>query len=54
MEPRGGLANFLRMLGTLLFLLAIGAWWAPDPYRGPWHGRLIAAGLFCWSFSTFF
>ena len=45
---------FLMVLAVLLFGLASAAWWTPEPYRAPWHGRLVAAGLFCWSLSTFF
>ena len=45
------LADFLMLLAIVLFFLgSVGYVWAPGPW--PWNGRLIAAGLFCWSLST--
>lgn len=45
------ISGFLLILAIVLFFLAsIGRVWAPDPW--PWSGRLVAAGLFCWSLST--
>jgi hypothetical protein len=42
---------FLMILAVVLFFIAAVAWPAPvEPYRA----KLIAAGLFCWSLSTFF
>ena len=42
---------FLVVLAVVLFFIAAVAWPAPvEPYRT----KLIAAGLFCWSLSTFF
>jgi len=42
---------FLVVLACVLFFVAAVAWPAPiEPYRT----KLIAAGLFCWSLSTFF
>jgi len=41
----------LVVLATVLFFIAAVAWPGPvEPYRT----KLIAAGLFCWSLSTFF
>jgi hypothetical protein len=43
--------EFCLILAILLFGIAsVGAFRAPDPW--PWHGRLIASGLFFWSLST--
>lgn len=43
-------ADFLMLLAAVLFFLAsVGYIWRSDPW--PWSGRLIAAGLFCWSLS---
>lgn len=41
----------LMLLALVFFFIAATAWPAPiEPYRL----KLIAAGLFCWSLSTFF
>ncbi len=41
----------LVILAVVFFFIAATAWPAPiEPYRT----KLIAAGLFCWSLSTFF
>lgn len=46
-----GFAEFFKMLALVLFFLAsFGYVWSPEPW--PWNGRLIAAGLFCWTPST--
>ena len=54
MRTRNGhfsIADFLMLLAIVLFFLAsVGYAWTPTPW--PWNGRLIAAGLFCWSLST--
>jgi hypothetical protein len=53
MRHEGGftLGSFFMLLAVVLFFLAsVGYAWSPTPW--PWNGRLIAAGLFCWSLST--
>jgi hypothetical protein len=45
------ISDFLMLLAIVLFFLAsVGYAWTPTPW--PWNGRLIAAGLLCWSLST--
>jgi hypothetical protein len=41
---------FIFVLGCALFFLAALPYPVAEPW--PWRGRLIAAGLFCWSVST--
>jgi hypothetical protein len=53
MRHEGGfsLASFFMLLAVVLFFFAsVGYAWSPTPW--PWNGRLIAAGLFCWSLSA--